>query len=216
MFKRVPSLFNSLDRFIRDSVVYDEFAYRIDRSKSSLRGYVEGDALWWKLRIGCLDACYPETDPRRDAPCCAPSLDLTMPEEMTPTDWRAFEHKSYRFKFGDDVAFPLMPGIPSGAYHGEHHSCTKHHISFGLRIGNVYQVRWKPLARADEYDPGCYFFVDADLPFAGISVWVGDEDYDLETIEGTLSRWFDLSEFASAEESEYLLCFAFQADEDKA
>ncbi len=191
----MPSLFDAPERFIRDSVVYDEFAYRVDHGNSALRGYFEKDNFWWTLHIECHAQEYPSDDEMRLPPQYAPKLDLTFPSGIGPASWREFELTTHSFRFDDDAAFPLMPGIPSGGYIGEHFSCTEHSLNFGTRIGNVLDLRWKPLAKFDEYDPGVFLYVDTDIPFTGVTVSVGNGKADLAAARKKVAKRFDLSEF---------------------
>ena len=202
-----------VERFIRDSVVYREFAYRVDREKSSLWAHIEEGRLWWLLTIQCVDTDYPDDDEDNFPPACAPSLSLTFPSSVRRTSWRAFEGTSYKFTFDDEEAFPLFPGIPSSAYIGYHHSCTEHHISFGRLLGSTYHVRWKPLARAALEHDGEFFFVDADVPFAGIGVRTSNGN-EIESVEDTLTQWFNLDEFEAAASASYDIWYAAKVGDE--
>jgi len=179
-------------------VVYEDFAYRIDRRKSELRGFFDDNGFWWTLRISCLSENYPDDDEERLPPPCAPSLDLTFPRGIGPAKWQGFEYVGYSFQFDDRITFPILPGIPSGAYIGWHHSCPRHEISFAFRHGNMLQLRWKPLAKEDEYDSGTIFYVDASVPFTGLTYFGGDGEVDLHKLKQSIGERFVLSEFRKA------------------
>jgi len=190
----MKSLFETVDPFVPNSVYYSGFDFPIDPDDSWLTLHCDLDGSHrWRIDLHSIKPDFPpqDEDSIHWPPQHAPSIDCSLPESVSFSRLIDFSGQSIQFEFSVDDALPIMPGIPSGLYDGEHSSCTKHEMTFGDTEKDRVQFRWKLLARKEIHDPGIWVYVDGEVEFAGARVKLPAESCDDAAILASLSKYCD-------------------------
>src|SRR5689334_3488904 len=119
----MKSLFETVDPFVPNSVYYSGFDFPIDPDDSWLTLHCDLDGNHrWRIELNSIKPDFPpqDEDSIHWPPQHAPHIDCSLPESVSFPRLIDFSGQSVQFEFNVDDALPIMPGIPSGLYDGEH------------------------------------------------------------------------------------------------